>query len=109
MDRVSFKSRWNAVATLIFLAGIFLGVTILNYSGVGVAIFMWIIGGTVANLIYGDPKKGPIRQSSAAERVIQPPPTSKFCSSCSDENHLDAGFCMNCGAAFKHNTTSSTK
>ena len=77
MERERFKSIWNGTALIIFFAGIFLGFEfsdiggpISGFSTFGVAIFMWIIGGTVTNMIYG-PKDNPKRKRKPPPRTHQ--------------------------------------
>ena len=76
---------------------------------------MWVIGGSVATIIYGDPKKGPVKQQSGSPVTTTgsasptASPSVKFCGTCGDENQINAEFCMNCGNSFAENKIESPK
>lgn len=112
--RGRFVSIWNSAATIVFFAGIFLGsgFSVFGFSGVIVGIFMWIIGGAVASILYGpDPEKENVREirqaagptvrttSSNQMAMGQTTPGKKTCVSCGSLVDADAVFCPECGVS----------
>ncbi|MHA2097781.1 MAG: hypothetical protein ACW99A_03765 [Candidatus Kariarchaeaceae archaeon] len=107
-SRKRFLSIWNGVATIIFFAGIILGFSTLGYSGWILGIFMWIIGGTIAGMIYGPPKKrsrdrkARIAASDKGHINVQVEngsSDSQFCIACGTNYPINEQFCPQCGTA----------
>jgi len=105
MNRDRFSTIWNGSALIIFFAGIFLGFN--GVAGIGattLAIFMWIIGGTVQDMIFG-------KKSKEAEKMMnQPGPLNQsiICKSCGETNSRTSEFCIECGASMKRNPSATS-
>jgi hypothetical protein len=101
IERERFKALWNGTATIIFLAGIFLGLQIWGYSAFLVAIFLWVIGGTVTTMIYGS--SGSKTSSSTTINSVNAagPPVRQttVCPSCGAKLESNSSFCAECGTA----------
>ncbi|MFV2015833.1 MAG: hypothetical protein ACC656_10415 [Candidatus Heimdallarchaeota archaeon] len=103
--RKRFLSVWNGVALIIFFTGIFLDSSYFGYSGVIFGIFMWIIGGIVAGMVFG-PKRSKKRRSRARRRYDQEDgfveksnTQNQFCIACGSEFPISDKFCPECGTA----------
>lgn len=97
MDRKRFLSTWNGVATIIFIGGIFLGLDVLGYSAFLVAIFLWAISTTVANIIYG-PKK---ETKESSNQIGMQKDQDRFCLSCGSKLDQTSSFCPECGTSIE--------
>ena len=105
-SRKRFLSIWNGVATIIFFGGIFLGFSYLGYSGLMLGIFMWIIGGVIAGMIFG-PSSRKTRRSRRSRKFDRSPNVpveysskqNQFCIACGTEYPINDQFCPQCGTA----------
>lgn len=112
--RRAFLQKWRTVATIIFFADVFFDFKVFNYSGIIIAIFMWITGGYIASFFFGE---SPRRQSKSSfyvqkefDQQLDMPPkqnsmevskpitTSTFCTFCGSTLEASDKFCPECGA-----------
>ncbi|MCE7733407.1 MAG: hypothetical protein GPJ54_00925 [Candidatus Heimdallarchaeota archaeon] len=113
-SRKRFLSIWNGVATIIFFGGIFLGFSYLGFSGLTLGIFMWIIGGVIAGMLFG-PSKSKERRSRKTrryDRSIDVPvehshQQNQFCIACGTEFPINDQFCPQCGTAGTNKVTTN--
>lgn len=107
--RARFISAWNGIATIIFFAGIFLRFEVSGFSGMLIGFFMWIVGGYIANVLFGPKKKDPRTDFSPRRRqrnssiigginnTINKP--EEFCIACGHRILDGEVYCSNCGTA----------
>jgi len=115
-SRSNSLSAWNFIAMILFIVGIFFGVSIFGYSAVVVAIFMWVTGRMFINLFFGKPKKKVRVRSNNRRRIINPNQSKTnlnrnyknykfngehsdnyFCMACGSPISVDDTFCVECG------------
>jgi hypothetical protein len=96
IERERFKTIWNGVATIIFLAGIFLGLDIFGYSAFFIAIFLWATGGIVTNMVYGEKAKKDEVSTTATTKS-----QNLVCPSCGAKVEGDSSFCAQCGTTIE--------
>ncbi|MHA2252582.1 MAG: hypothetical protein ACXAD7_19615, partial [Candidatus Kariarchaeaceae archaeon] len=77
--RKRFTSTWSSVALLIFFADIFLEVRLFGYSGILVAIVMWITGGAIATILFGPEIKRKARPRSIVTETTRTSESVQFC------------------------------
>lgn len=99
-----FSSTWSSIALLIFFADIFFDVRIFGYSGILVAIFMWITGGIITGILFGQSKE-PRTRTRRGQNVYQKTytfsagtPMTKRCAACGVENGINSVYCTECGS-----------
>jgi hypothetical protein len=108
--RKRFLSIWNGVATIVFFAGIILGFSYLGYSGLILGLFMWIIGGIIAGILFGPEETRKRRERSddrndreSGKSVEVPVDSSteknQFCIACGTQFPVLDQFCPQCGTA----------
>ena len=98
--RNRFVSTWNSIALLIFFGDIFFDVKVFGYEGLAVAIFMWIVGGIVATVIFGPKSSKSRRRRSSRSRVTQKPAEARsvqYCTACGTSYDVKSQFCPECG------------
>ena len=97
--RKRFTSTWSSAALLIFFADIFIDVKLFGYSGILVAIVMWITGGAIATILFGPEIK---RKARSRKKVTETKRTSEnvqFCTACGTSYEIGSQYCPECGTA----------
>ena len=91
-----FLSIWNGIATIIFFAGVFLQYRLFSYSAIAVGIFMWVVGGAIAGILFG-PKGKRESKTKRHQKETSDAGDTQFCIACGAKFPKTTSYCPECG------------
>ena len=112
-----FSSIWSGLAFIVLISDLFLDYNFadllgLNVSGFTLAIIMWILGGTIARIIFGpDPKKKgkPSESGTRITTEFNFSVSKKRCKACGNMNDSEAIYCFECGSTLADHSSNALK